>query len=937
MAQKTDKSLPAKIRRKAPPWLVKIVLSVAIVCTFFVLAGRILLYLTIEQLTELTNTKIETESIDYNLNGSILVENLTIRPYLSRTHHDAILRAKTVRANFDLISLLLFHPRLNKLVLNDFVFNAQYNLDTNQWNLAAVKIDTSGAGAAKMPTVLLQNGILQYTKAANGQIQPVAAVPIDARFGPADKSGKDYSFTITTAQRATFGKSSLTGLWTHGKLTIAGGISSADIPAFQRDWDIGALAAELLYERNNTYFFKLNIKDLTSAHQHAGETFALENLPYQGKFSLFPVMQRFFNRYQPKGRVDMEIDAWGHLQNLPQSTLRGKILCKDVSICDKHFPYTVDNLKGQIDVTEKSFFLNNLCGLHKDTQLCFNGWSDGFGANSRHHFRITSNNLVLDNDLYNALSLKLKKFWSAFYPSGIAKIDYQTSKYAENDKQTTLAVDLLYAKAQAKHFPYPLKNLSGKFFFENDCVTFTDVTSYVGEQKITLNGQVAAGEGEYPLYDIFVKAESIPFDAALTNALSPSQQNLYSRFGAAAPVCIENLTGRIWSDGDTQKTNYSLTLNTKQLELNDAFFKVLPAQLAQAFSETSPTGKIVLKADINNLNPESQPNCSVTVKCLGDSVRFAGFPSPFTGITGSVTIQNNTITLDRLIAYLADCPKPVSDVSPITIDGRMALSDLASPQLSDGDIVLAADSLKIKGKSLTNFKVNVSYLPDRQNWVVKNFIADCYGGKVLGKFLVKQDHASSQYLLHAGFDNVDLKSFLADAAPPQFDGNEPTSGIMSGSLSLCGKLGQPAPTFGRCRLLITDMKVGKLSPIARLLYVLKLDEPQDFAFNQMLIDSYIRGDKLFFEKIDLSGKAVAFNGSGVMDLTDNTVNLTLTARGDRIAAAEPGVLQSLADALGTGVVRLDVTGDLYDPAVETKPLPIINAALSLLGTKPPPN
>jgi hypothetical protein len=646
-------------------------------------------------------------------------------------------------------------------------------------------------------------------------------------------------------------------------------------------------------------------------------------------------MQRFFNRYQPKGKVDMEIEAWGHLKNLPQSTLRGKILCKDISICDQHFPYTVDNLRGQIDFTEKSFFLNNLCGLHQDTQLCFNGWSDGFGADAKRHFRITSNNLVLDDDLYNALSLKLKKFWSAFYPSGIAKIDYQVSKYAENDKQKTLAVNLLYAQAQAKYFPYPLKNLSGKLFFENDYVTFTDVTSYVGEQKIILNGQVTAGEGEAPLYDIYVKAQSIPFDAALTNALSPSQQNLYTRFGAAAPVCIENLTGRIWSDDNTQKTNYSLSLNTKQVELNDGFFNVLPAQLAKVFCETRPTGKIVLKADINNLNPENQPDCRVTVNCLGNSVRFAGFPSPFTDIMGSFTIQNNTITLNQIIAYLADCPQPVSDVSPIKINGQMALSDLASPQLCDGDVVLAADSLKIKEKSLTNFKVNFSYHPDLQNWMVKNFIADCYGGKVLGKFLVKQDQSSSQYLLNAGFDNVDLKTFLADAAPPEFDGNEPSSGIMSGSLSICGIPGNPAPSFGRCRLLITDMKVGKLSPIASLLYVLKLTEPQDFAFDKMLIDAYIQGSKLFLDKIDLSGNAVAFKGAGVMDLTDNTVNLTLTARGDRIAATEPGVLQSLTDALGRGVVRLDVTGDLYNPNVKTKTLPVIQAAFSLLGTKSP--
>ena len=57
------------------------------------------------------------------------------------------------------------------------------------------------------------------------------------------------------------------------------------------------------------------------------------------------------------------------------------------------------------------------------------------------------------------------------------------------------------------------------------------------------------------------------------------------------------------------------------------------------------------------------------------------------------------------------------------------------------------------------------------------------------------------------------------------------------------------------------MQIGKISPLAKLLLVLQLTEPKDFAFEQMLVDSYIQDGKLFLEQFDLSGKAVAFNGS----------------------------------------------------------------------------
>jgi hypothetical protein len=130
------------------------------------------------------------------------------------------------------------------------------------------------------------------------------------------------------------------------------------------------------------------------------------------------------------------------------------------------------------------------------------------------------------------------------------------------------------------------------------------------------------------------------------------------------------------------------------------------------------------------------------------------------------------------------------------------------------------------------------------------------------------------------------------------------------------------------------MQVGKLSPLAKLLSVLKLTEPRDFAFDRMLVDSYIKDNRLFFESFDLSGQDAAFTGSGWMDLQNQNVDLVLFARGGRVAAAEPSVLQSLTEGLGQGIVRMEVSGSLCDPEVTTKTLPVIKGTLEILGTKP---
>jgi hypothetical protein len=134
------------------------------------------------------------------------------------------------------------------------------------------------------------------------------------------------------------------------------------------------------------------------------------------------------------------------------------------------------------------------------------------------------------------------------------------------------------------------------------------------------------------------------------------------------------------------------------------------------------------------------------------------------------------------------------------------------------------------------------------------------------------------------------------------------------------------------RLKINDMRVGKLSPLAKLLQVLNLTEPSDYAFDQMFVDSYIKGDNMFVKKLDLSGRGFAFYGSGWMDLVSRNINLILTARGRRLATDDPSILQSLTEGLGQAVVRMEVTGNFDDPDVKTKALPVIEGTLQILVT-----
>jgi hypothetical protein len=220
-----------------------------------------------------------------------------------------------------------------------------------------------------------------------------------------------------------------------------------------------------------------------------------------------------------------------------------------------------------------------------------------------------------------------------------------------------------------------------------------------------------------------------------------------------------------------------------------------------------------------------------------------------------------------------------------------------------------------------------------------------------------------EYQLRLALDDVDLQQFIM--AGGKMDSREErellssvlrssssaSSGTMDAALSLRARMGESqsdeahvaaagagAPTSspdvhrrGVCHIDITNMQVGKVSPLGNVLSVLRLNEPTDYAFERMRIDSYVRADKLLISKLDLSGKSAAFTGSGTMDLPTDEINLTLTARGQRVSAAGPSVLQSLTEGLGVGVVRMEVTGKAGNPRVQTKALPVIEDSLRILG------
>lgn len=1088
----TEDTEPKSKRR----WLLAGLIAVLCIALVFILSGWVLRQIAIGQIIELTGGRVKAESVDFNRDGSVLIKKLLIGPYRRAEYDDTILKAETVYARFGIGSLLLLRPRLKELSISDFVLDGQYDADTGRWNLAALRIEVpKGPRRGQMPDIRLERGELRYSMVSGGKVKVVAAAWVDGKLGSAAAERDGYSFAMSTDKKSGSGKSKLAGLWQPGKIKVAGDISSLAIPGFVSTCAIALVDAELVYDPNKNFSFKLMLKDLVSELTSSGPALVSKGPAFADKPGPFTALQKLFIRYQPYGRFDIGIKAWGNLGRIGKSTLVGEVHCKDVLSTDQNFLYPVENIVGRIDFTEDSAVLNDLLGRHGDVRMTFSGSTKGFGENWQYQIKVASDNMVLDEGLYSALNANQQEFWSSFSPSGRVVIDYRINRKSETDVKRILVVEPLGIEAKYVNFPYPLRNVRGKLSFVGDKIAFSDLVSEYGGRKITVNGEVTGQSAEQPKHDLIIIARDVPLDAELGAALPVKQRRLYNQFDmnglgdaevkvftpeqgqelanfiadvtlkdttlrskelplaisgiSAKAVCtpdvvriedfngqygegLVSVTGQIWPSEEANEPAYCLTLRAEEVELYDDLVDLLPTPVAKIVSELQPGGKISFSADLNKDSRVDCNNHGLTVECMGVTIYPKSFPYPLRDITGTLTIAPDSIKLKGITATTADSIRITPGTGTIRLDGEIELDDdgfssgrfrlsasdvffdkrlgialpgdigdlysrlsptgrfgldfekievskaedgkkqadfageltfkdcgfKTSPAISDlnavlqvegtyrtgdgfskGRASLSADRLKIKGKSVTGLKAEIQYDPPQRRWWTENLVGGCYGGKVTGKFELRQPGEEAlAYLLQVGFHNIDLRQFLSETNGKSRVLNGESyysSGKMNGSLSVSGKIGESSGQIGRCRLMIRDMEVGKLSPLAKLLYVLRLTEPKDFAFEQMFVDSYIKHGRLFFEKFDLSGKALAFSGSGSMDLRSQEVDLILTARGRRLADAEPSILQSLAEDLGGAVVRIEVTGNANDPQVEIRTLPLFRDSLRILGKRRP--
>jgi hypothetical protein len=687
--------------------------------------------------------------------------------------------------------------------------------------------------------------------------------------------------------------------------------------------------------------------------------------------ALRPGQKRLWDAFAPGGRAVLDYRISRDSDADSKKTLTVELL--DVEATYRSFPYPLDNLTGELIFHGDDLVISDVKCRMDECEIALEGNVTALSTKRAvYDISIDANNIPLDATLAAALPEAQRRLYNRLNLAGLAdaKIKVYTPQQGDVSRTFRADVSLENGSLRLAESELLVSDVSARTVVRPHSIGIEDFAGRYRDGSVSLTGELGLTEQAQPArYHLTVNTKETPLSdeligllparaAEVISGLRPQGRiNLDAKFEKQASdehpdyrltvdclsnsatfkrfayplrdirgrliitdesVVFENVTAAPVSTAAVGAESPTIALggqmNLGGSVLHDGTFKLSAKnifsgeQLGVALSEAlAPFYESLLPTGFFDLDLES-----VKVFTAEDGERFVDF-------TGGVRFKNCGFELSGTEGEL---------------DAQLRLRGLykIGEGLTKGQIGLSADALRIKGKCVENLRANVAYDPALKSWLANDLVADFYGGKLTGKLKFGHDNKKTlDYRFRVAFDDVAVKAFLEDSRSPNAPEKAQTSGTMTGALSVHAQMGDASSRVGRCRFAIDRMQIGKLSPLAKLLYVLNLTEIKDFAFERMVVDSYVKHNTLFFEKLDLSGQAIAFSGSGWMDLQSDEVDLTLAARGQRLAEAEPSVMQSLAEGIGQAVVRVEVTGNVYDPQVTTRTLPVIKDSLEIFG------
>jgi hypothetical protein len=239
--------------RKIICWII-IITAVLLLWYLYNWGGNLLKPLAVKQIKELTGIRVDIENIRFKLSGKIGLEKIEIGPLLKQTPDNAILTARNLDAYFSPTSLLRLAPKLNRLRIEDFKLNAQYNNDTKQWNIATLKLPISPKKGGLFPELRFKRGEIKFTQVSGGKEAETIACRIQNGNMRTKRKGDLYTLTIAEDDATEKSGNRIFIRWTKNEkpeIKIEGYLPQLDLNLFGSKCNLNSFNSKIIADKND--------------------------------------------------------------------------------------------------------------------------------------------------------------------------------------------------------------------------------------------------------------------------------------------------------------------------------------------------------------------------------------------------------------------------------------------------------------------------------------------------------------------------------------------------------------------------------------------------------------------------------------------------------------------------------------------------------------
>ena len=274
-----------------------------------------------------------------------------------------------------------------------------------------------------------------------------------------------------------------------------------------------------------------------------------------------PEVQQFWAEYRPQGRIDF---ATRLVRETSEAPVRFGLTvnCKDVGLQYDLFPYPLQHVRGML-VWEGSTVRVDLRTLISGDWVSAKGTVENPGPDALVKLDFRSESFPIDETLRSALAPDIREVFDSFQPTGTVRGVAHLRRGPENLLPGALPFDLHLevdlnpgCSIRWEGLPYLVRELSGHLDLRPDRWVFSGMKGSNGPATLTADGEVNQLGPLKQSVTLNVRAENLPFDQQLRDALPPEWQVTWATLNPSGQCHVD---ARIRAEPD-EPPHYHLTI-----------------------------------------------------------------------------------------------------------------------------------------------------------------------------------------------------------------------------------------------------------------------------------------------------------------------------------------------------------------------------------------